>query len=75
MDTNRLTSTDALSDCTSQSLSNCSTRASGSTNHCMTSHSRMPAGQVSAVLFTSTGCDNCSVYTFANVRQQKRLDY
>lgn len=36
------TSTDALSLCTSHSLSNCSTLASGSTNHWITSHSRIP---------------------------------
>lgn len=37
-----LTSVAALSDCTSHSLSNCSTRASGSTNHCIIWTSLMP---------------------------------
>lgn len=39
---NRTTSVVALSDWTSQILSNCSTRAPGSTNHCMICTSLMP---------------------------------
>lgn len=41
------TSVAALSDCTSHSLSNCSTRASGSTNHCMICTSLIPRAIVS----------------------------